>query len=301
MRRKQRIVRAFWVWIALVGLSPQYLFSQSPSQLYLFNLQQSTDATWHVYAPQYLSAFNPGGYTNQPSFTPSGDILVSVRKASDAQTDIWKLSHGTGRLRRITRTKANEYSPRITPDEQAYSVLRQVPGDSMDQQVFQFGIRGSGYTCLTPKLKNIGYYAWLDDDTLALFQLEGDQNRLTVYSVRDQRWKRITSAVGRTLWSDGKGSLWYVHKFNDAYWYIKRYNQASAVVDVIVETPGKTEDFAVAPDGTFFMGLESKLYYYHPEKSTGWQECADLSVYGISRITRLAIQPDGKKLALVAE
>jgi hypothetical protein len=99
----------------------------------------------------------------------------------------------------------------------------------------------------------------------------------------------------------GKGSMWYVHKFSDTYWYIKKYNPASSIIDIIVETPGKTEDFAIANDGTFFMGFDAKLYSYHPDRQTSWKEVADLSIYGISRISRLTLSQDGNQLALVSE
>jgi hypothetical protein len=69
---------------------------------------------------------------------------------------------------------------------------------------------------------------------------------------------------------------------------------------VLVETPSKSEDFAIAPDGTFFMGKDQKLMYLSSKDPDTWKECMDLSLYGIQHISRMAISPDGRMLALVA-
>jgi len=274
--------------------------AQSATDLYLFNLIKTPDNQYHIYGPKFLSGFNPGGYTNQPFFTPSGDILVSVRKAGEKQNDIWLLSPNAKKCRRLTSTKANEYSPQLTRGGDYYSVVRQVEGEPIDQQVYQFPLHGGEYESLTPGIKDIGYYAWLKPDELALYRIEGEANRLYSYSAGDHKVKQITTAIGRTLMSDGKGSLYYVHKFSETYWYIKKYTETSKVIDVIAETPAKSEDFTMTPDGTFLMGKDQKLMYLSTTDQNTWKECADLSMYGIRHITRMAISADGKQLALVA-
>jgi hypothetical protein len=55
----------------------------------------------------------------------------------------------------------------------------------------------------------------------------------------------------KTILADKNGHLNYVHKFDDQYWYIKKYNPASSFIDVVAVTMDKTEDFAMAPDGTY--------------------------------------------------
>jgi hypothetical protein len=276
------------------------LQGQGETHLYLFNLAKSADDAYHVYGPKYLSAFNRKGYTNQPFFTPTGDLLVSVRKARESQNDIWLLSLSSKKCKRLTQTKANEYSPQVQPGGGKYSVLRQLDDEPIDQQVMSFSTTGGKTISLTPDVNDIGYYAWLNPEELVLYRIDGESNRLSSYSIRDQKSRRITTAIGRTLISDGKGSVYYVHKFSAEYWYLKKYSQSSAVVDVLAETPAKSEDFAMAPDGTFFMGKDQKLMFLSSKDPDTWKVCMDLSLYGIQHITRMAISPDGRLLALVA-
>ena len=288
----------FLLFLGLV-FSPFHGVAQAPADLYLFNLVKSGER-YHVFQPRLLSGFNPDGYTNQPWFTPGGDLLVSVRMKEESQNDIYKLSIVDRTLQRITRTTANEFSPRYDPSNQFLSVVRQAQGDSIDQQVFAARLIGGGFRTLTPDRKDIGYYAWLDDNQVALFRIEGETNRLEKYDIGELKARKITSAVGRSLWSPKKGSVLYVHKFSESYWYLKEYNVDSITMEIIVQTPGQSEDFALAPDGTVFMCDGAILLSYHPDEDANWKEVADLSVYGIEKGTRLAINAEGDRIAVVA-
>ncbi len=274
--------------------------AQDPTDLYLFQLHAGDDHNYNIYQAKYLSGFNQGGYTNQPWFTPSGDLLVSVRKTGEKQNDIYQLSVTTRRVRRLTQTKSNEYSPRIHPDGKRLTVVRQLVGEPIDQQIFQSSLQGGGYRSLTPDIRDIGYYTWVGNDQLALYRIEGESNHLASLNLTDNRTRRISSSIGRTLMSGGGGTIVYVHKYTDNFWYLKKYNPGSSVIDIIAQTPGASEDFALAPDGTYFMGVGSKLYCLHPAHHTAWQEVGDLSIHGIRQITRMAVSPDGKQLVLVS-
>lgn len=274
------------------------LCAQDPTDLYAFHLTVGTEGNYTITSPKYLSGFNTGGYTNQPWFTSDGKLLVSVRKKGGDQTDIYQLDLARHSVKRMSATKANEYSPRLSPDGQSLTVLRQVEGDSMDQQVWKVPVSGGAGESVAPHIRNAGYYAWLDPRQMAIYRLEGESNSLELYNLQDGRSRRIATAVGRTLLADPGGNVVYVHKFDSTYWYLKRYNPLRMTIDIIAQTPVLSEDFALSPDGTFFMGGGSILYAFHPGVDTAWKKVADLSQYDIHGITRLAISPDGRTLVL---
>ena len=275
-------------------------FAQTENDLYLFSLEKSPKDEYHLHNPKYLSGFNHNGFSNQPSFTPSGDLLLSVRKAGESQNDIWQLNLNSRKMRRLTKTKVTEYSPGIHPDEEHLTVLQKTEGDVMDQQVCNINLKSGEKICLEPNMKDVGYYTWISDHELGLFRIDGTTSRLSYYNVDDNKSRRITSSIGRTLLSDKGGHIVYVHKFTDDYWYIKKYNPSNSAIEIVTQTVAKNEDFALASDGTYFMGKDHVLYAFHPDRGKEWKQVADLSIFGIKYISRMAVSPDGKRLVVVA-
>ena len=248
--------RLTFLAIGLLFTLAQVASGQGETHLYLFNLAKKSDGSYHVFGPRYLSTFNRKGYTNQPFFTPTGDILVSVRMENEKQNDIWLLSPSTRKCRKLTQTATNEYSPQIVPGGGRYSVLRQVEGEPLDQQILIFGLYGGKINKVTPEIKDIGYYAWLSASELVLYRIDGESNRMSSMTVKDQVTKRITTSVGRSLLADGKGSVYFIHKFSTEFWYLKKYSQNSTTVEIVTETPSKSEDL-YSPDHFFSPAFTS--------------------------------------------
>ena len=48
------------------------------------------------------------------------------------------------------------------------------------------------------------------------------------------------------------------------------------------------------------MANGTKLFKWDPKKNAGWEEVADFSGAGLKSITRLAVSPNGDRLAMVA-
>ena len=49
------------------------------------------------------------------------------------------------------------------------------------------------------------------------------------------------------------------------------------------------------------MGKENKLYQYELSRNSGWTEIADLSKYGLNKISRITVSPKKDKVAIVVE
>ncbi len=275
-------------------------FTQSDNDLYIFTLLLATDGQYHVNSPKYLSGFNEGGITDQPFFTPSGDLLVSVRNAGEAQNDIWQLSPASKKIIRITSTKAGEFYPQISPDGLYLSFIRQDPTQVSDQRLYKVELHTLIEKCLSGDLHDIGNYAWMSSYELGLYRDEGAENSLNYLNTNDTKARRITTSVGQTLVADKSGHLIYIHKFNPEYWYVKKYSPASSSIEVVTTTPVKSDEIALSPDGTYFMGKDQILYSMNPSKQSTWNQVDDLSLYGIKYITGLAVSADGHQLALVA-
>ncbi|GAB4036063.1 TolB family protein [Spirosoma gilvum] len=240
------------------------------------------------------------GYDNQPSFSPDGTSLLYTSMQADGQTDIYQYALDSKITTQLTRTAEGEYSPTVTPDRAYFSVIR-VEGDKT-QRLWKFPLSGAGEpTLVLPHVKPVGYHCWLDSDWLALFIL-GSPNSLQLAKPSTGDTLRVDNSIGRTLLKiPGKPVLSYVHKQDATHWVIKQFDLRTRQSSIIAPTLEGSEDFIWTPDGTILMGRGPVLYQYNPKTTSGWQPVADFSSVGIKQITRLAIDPQGKKLALVGQ
>src|SRR4030095_13891111 len=78
----------------------------------------------------------------------------------------------------ITNTPEGEYSPGVMPDGTRFSVVRVEAGGT--QRLWSFALDGSDPKGVLNDVKTVGYYAWVDNATVALYVLGGDGNPSTL-------------------------------------------------------------------------------------------------------------------------
>ncbi|HNM27868.1 MAG TPA: hypothetical protein PKL15_20645, partial [Saprospiraceae bacterium] len=163
--------------------------------------------------------------------------------------------------------------------------------------------RSNGGYPVFPDLGNVGYHCWLRDTLCALY-LVGEDNehpdKLVLAGTKSQKPLWIASKIGRCLLKTPDDKLAYVQKATDQTWFLKTYDLRAQKSDIVVKTLPGSEDFVVLPDGTYLAGNGPKLYQYKPGVQTDWKEIANLSRYGVKKITRLAYGKDNR-LAVVVE
>ena len=69
----------------------------------------------------------------------------------------------------------------------------------------------------------------------------------------------------------------------------------------VAQLPIGIQDHIWLDESTLLIGSRDKLFLLDLFGNGDWKQIADLSEYQIKEITRLAISPDGTKLAIVAE
>ncbi len=267
------------------------------TQVYLLNMEKA-DSTYLFKNPLLLTSFNPDGYNNQPFFLSNNELLLTVGKPDEHQTDIYLLNLQRKSLLRMTKTPESEYSPKATPDKLYFSVIRVETDAERTQRLWKYPLdRKDKGSPVFRFLRGIGYYHWLDAYRVALFNV-AEVNYLSLGDLRDESTKHLAPDVGRCFATSPGGRLVFVHKITDNNWVIKAMNTETLEVELIVKTIPGSEDFAIMPDGALLMAKGSRLFRYHPKEPGDWQEVADLKGIGITHITRIAASKDGK-LAVV--
>ncbi|HSA54885.1 MAG TPA: hypothetical protein VLE53_04235 [Gemmatimonadaceae bacterium] len=238
------------------------------------------------------------GYDNQPSWSPDGHAIFFTAQAN-GQTDIYRLEPASGTLSRVTETAPeSEYSATVTPDGRAISVIR-VERDST-QRLWRVPLAGGPSTVILEHVKPVGYHAWADSVTLALFVL-GSPNTLQVADTRTGRADTAGTSIGRSLHRiPGQRLVSFVHKASRDEWWLAVLDPYSRSVERMVRMPAGVEDYAWTPEGIAIAGDGSTLKAYDPRRRGGWETIADLASSGLGEITRLAVSPRGDAIAIVA-
>ena len=253
---------------------------------------------------------NRPGYDNQPSFTLDSRAILYTSTREDGQADIYRYDIPSGTTARLTSTPESEYSATVTPDGRHFSVIR-VERDST-QRLWKFPLSGGEPSLVLEQVKPVGYHAWLDDSTLALFVL-GRPATLQIADSRSGRAVAITGGIGRGLQrSPGERAVAFVAR-DSTTMMLSSYrvdpSSASATSDRVVVlhrwTPLPRNDFFAFVDSrTVIAGRGEELLTWSAWGVVGgaaaaWVRVA--SIPGVRDITRLAVSPDGRWLAFVAE
>ena len=242
---------------------------------------------------------NSPGYDNQPAFTPDGAAMLftSVRDGAELP-DIYRYDLASRLVSRVTTTPEGEYSPTPTPDGTGFSVIR-VEADGT-QRLWRFSMAGTDPALVLADVKPVGYHAWIDDRTLALFVL-GRPATLQIADTGSGKAEPVAENIGRSLHRiPGRATVSFVHKEEDAGWWVKEYDPRTKAITPLVRTLDGSEDCAWMPDGRLLMAQGARLFVWQPGGNAGWEEVANFAAAGLQSITRLAVSPNGDWIAIVA-
>ncbi|MCG8556033.1 MAG: hypothetical protein MJD61_12215, partial [Proteobacteria bacterium] len=144
---------------------------------------------------QLINLTDRDGYDNQPFFTPDGKALLYT-SARDGQTEIYRITLATRTPERVTETPESEYSPTMLPNGDGFSTIR-VEADGT-QRLWRFDLNGENPALVLDAVKPVGYHAWADGHTLALFVL-GDPPTLQQADTRTGRADTLAYGIGRSI------------------------------------------------------------------------------------------------------
>jgi Tol biopolymer transport system component len=280
------------------GAAPPAAPATPPStEVYVAAIEASPDGNIRLAAPENVS--NNPGYDNQPFFAPSGDRILFTSMRDGKQTDIYEYTFASRSTKALIQTPESEYSPTPAPGGRV-SVIR-VEADGT-QRLWAFSAGGGPLSLVLAGVKPVGYHAWADDRTLVLFVL-GEPATLRIADATTGKAEVFAERPGRCITRTPGGKVSFVQKSaGKEPWQIEELDVATKTSTRVTETLEGREDYAWLPDGRLLMASGSKIFIWGKDSRVQvWQEVADLSSTGIGNVTRLAVSPDGKRLAFVAD
>jgi len=122
----------------------------------------------------------------------------------------------------------------------------------------------------------------------------------------------VTSDIGRSLQRTPSGAISFVQREAGSAdappaLIIKQLSKAKApepgslTVEPLVRPPSGVTDPSLAwtPDGMLLVAVNSVLYRWRAGE-TGWTAVANLGAFGLREVSRLAVSPNGDRIAIVA-
>jgi dipeptidyl aminopeptidase/acylaminoacyl peptidase len=239
------------------------------------------------------------GYDNQPSFLPDASGLLYTVIGADAQADIWRYDIRSRRNTRVTATPESEYSPTVMPGGTRFSVVR-VERDST-QRLWSFAMDGSDPQLLLGALQPVGYHAWLGPNRLLAYVL-GTPSTLHVVD-RDGANDEVRARdIGRAL-QRIPGQSWYSFTRRDSarvLWIVSQPFEGGPL-STLVRAPNDNEYHVWTPDGALLSATQGTIVRWDGRTGEDGEWLPIATLPGVKNISRLAVSPDGRWLAFVAE
>ena len=264
--------------------------AQPGTEVYLFSLT-ATSESYEVSNAQNIS--QNVGYDNQPSFSADGKTLYYTSWQQNDQTDIIAYDLSDGTKQQVSNSDGSEYSPIEMPGGKKVSTI--ILERDGRQLLWGYDLKSKKAEILVPEIV-IGYHCWLDKKNLFSFVL-GAPPTLQTHNIKKGTSEIIDEKIGRSLHKiPNQKAISFISKKNKD-WAITKYDPKTGSKEVLVATLSGSEDMCWTPAGDVIMGQGNELYFWRP--GNDWQVFANLSNFDLEGITRLAVSPDGKKLAVV--
>jgi hypothetical protein len=267
--------------------------AQMDTDIYLLSLERTGDHITVVGTPRPVTERE--GYDNQPHFAADGGSILYTSIRGD-QADTYRYDVASRRTTRVTRTPESEYSPTPIPGEDRFSVVR-VEQDST-QRLWSFDRDGSDARLLLPDVAPVGYHAWVDRERVALFIL-GDPPALHLAEVGPGPGTEVVAGIGRSLQPvPTRRSVSFTRHGNGDGW-LEELDVATGEARFLAPLLGPDDYHAWTPDGVLLTAHGTGIHQW--VDGDAWRRVVDLALHGLGPVSRLAVSPDGRLLAVVVD
>jgi WD40 repeat protein len=150
-------------------------------------------------------------------------------------------------------------------------------------------------------VKPVGYHAWIDAKRLALFVL-GKPSTLRLATLGPGEAEIVASDIGRSIHRvPGLRAVSFVQRDKDGKFVVKLLTVDGKQIRTLAPAvEGSSDgDTAWTPDGVLLMSAGKKLFARAFNKASGWQEVYDVAAHRLGNVSRIAVSPDGKAIAIV--
>ena len=283
--------------ILLVALfSINVFYSQPNTEVYLFNINTNDKG---LELSNMINVSNNPGYDNQPSFIYE-DVLLYVGN-NEGQTDIMYYNIKEEKYSWFhDKTDGGEYSPQKLPLGDDIAAVRLDP-DGLQRLYFYNSFKENPRMAVADLA--VAYFHFYTNNILVSAVLGGNTLDLVVSNLQEKTNDTLLVNVGRSIHGVPYSKYVSYTVVNEE----KNHDLYLLEIDgglesyFVCQLPIGIQDYTWLNDTQILIGSRNKLYIYDTMENEDWIEVADLSSFNIKDISRLAVSPEGSKLAIVGE
>lgn len=246
-----------------------------------------------------LNISNNVGYDNQPYFTDKSETMLFVSVRDGKQTDVFEYNLKSKQTNQLTNTPHSEYSPKTSNSNNNITFVSE--GGNPYQTVWSLERESGKSRWLLNSKEPVGYYSLNEQNGDVLFWSRYGWSVQYLNLKRDEA--RFVS--GHAIPSSPQAipnseSFSFVHRQTNGMVWIKAFNPKDFSITPIAPIFGSNYDYTWTPNGDI-LRVENNRFFIWPSqnKSFDWQKGQDLSQQFAGNISRLAVSPNGKYIALV--
>lgn len=242
---------------------------------------------------------NRPGYDNQPHFTPDSTSFVYSRD-DGSQTDIWEYDIASGTHRQVTSLPESEFSPTPSPDGTTISMVFE-----RSNSIWQFNRNAPDAPSWVLEAASVpepvGYFARNHRTGDVLYWSRYGFNVALTHAEKPAYHFVTGHAVPATPHVvPGTDKFSFVHRQTNEQVWIKEFDPATKSIRPLTPIVGSNANYTWAPDGSILQ-IEGTTVHRWREGGEGWEAITDLSEQGIESANRIAVSPDGTKIAIVGQ
>ncbi|MFT7900399.1 nuclear transport factor 2 family protein [Tenacibaculum ascidiaceicola] len=270
-----------------------FTFAQTNTEIHLFDIN-SEDGKWKVTNGKNIS--NNEGYDSQPYFYDNNTILFASNR--NGQTDIVKYSIDNRTKSFINYTpNGGEYSPQRIPNSKDVSAVRL--DDTGLQRFYQYNFK-TGKSKEVIKELVVAYPMWYNKNLIISSVIVNDTLELYISDLKKNTNISVAKQTGRSFHKIPNSNLVSFMKQNSKKWEVWSLNPISKETKKIIST-GTSQDVCWLPDGTLLIAYQNMIFQYNPRTNKKVSVFHQFKNKSINNISRIMANPEGTKLAIVAE
>lgn len=284
------------IFILIIFFISSSVLSQTNTEIHVFDIVKKGES---YILKNGKNISNNTGYDSQPFFYENDKVLFASEKNGQTEIVLSNLNSTNKNLNYRSNTpNGGEYSPQRIPNSSQISAVR-LDNDGL-QRFYKYDRKSKKSTELIPDLK-VAYPAWFDENTVVASVIVNDSLHLIISDLKSKTNTTVAKNVGRSVHKIlGSELMSFISKENDKYWLLKSLNPKTKEIKTITSV-GKTEDVTWLPNGTLLLPNQSTIYQFNPKTDKNPKLFFSFSDENINNISRMAINSEGTKIAIVAE